>query len=1209
MKPRRLVIFFAALAAVVLLFLVVSAVFLPRLVDSQLMREMIRARLAQKSAGSMTFDKIALLWFPRPAIEIDGAEFSFNGKTRGSIRSATIYPSVFYLLTGRLVVRRALLQEPKISIHLPENSEKPFDVEAVEREIRSALIRFTTELPAPRIGVSGGSAEIRIGDKPPVLLRNVAARTVASPAELGFEISARSNLFERLRIEGNISPQNLASQLDIGVQRLKIKESLVLLPLALSEYAHQGEASFDVTIASGGLRKFKASIEGSVTRFVFARHGGTATLQAKKLKGRMTYEGGAVQVELQQLELDAPRLRASGELRIQPGSLSALVNVRDVDIAEVGNLALQTAGDMEGVKRVLHYVPGGTIPEMSIRSTGRSLVEMASKNNVVLSGVMRNGKIVLPGSELELHNVNGFVRIVRGILEANNISATLGTMRGSNGVLRLGLEGKSAPFHLDLSLRTGAAELQAFLLKLVPNETFRAELLKVRNLEGELSGRLVLGERLNAIVSDVILSRADISGTYAPIPFPITIRGGRFAYDQKIIRLEKVEGGVGRSSFGGLGVTFRRDGSRQVRVEARRVFLDLHQTETLLRDFKDWPPHFGKWRSERGQIELDNLTLAGAYDDPAGWAFASAGRLDRVEITHADLPGRVTLSRGKFDAKQGQIKFSDAAASMSDASFIAGGTFEYQKEGAPRFDISGTGTVGAQMTEWFSRRVELPEAFRLRSPVKIEAGHLAWRAGGDFSFRGQVTSAGGPQFSLDASRKAQRLAVRDLTIIDGNRHTRMTFQLAKDNLDLSFKGELARQTIDKIFVSLPMEGSSLRGDIEVHAALTKPLRVSARGQLSGSNLTMPLGTAKVFLETFSIEADGPSVQVRSTALRWSKSRLAVSGKVTSASDMLRLDLDVNGDRLDWGDLQRLFAGEGKQHKQENKGLLSLAAVEGTIRLKTDHFTFERFNLSPLQMTAAVSPSGITANIDHGIACGITIKGNMDVAGKEVGLDLQLAVTEGQLQVATRCLSTQRNDVTGTYSLKAHLSGRGEQDHLFRALKGNYEISARDGEFIRSPGIDATFDYLNATGDFKVAFPDLDKEAFPYRVVAVKGSIDGQILVADEVIVQSSQLDLSGRGKVDLERKRIDANALVAVLRPVDEVIRRIPLVGSIFSGSLIAIPVRITGSLEKPDVTYLSPGNVGMELLNVPMRILGLPMEAIKLFTPGGEAGDKRISR
>jgi hypothetical protein len=188
-------------------------------------------------------------------------------------------------------------------------------------------------------------------------------------------------------------------------------------------------------------------------------------------------------------------------------------------------------------------------------------------------------------------------------------------------------------------------------------------------------------------------------------------------------------------------------------------------------------------------------------------------------------------------------------------------------------------------------------------------------------------------------------------------------------------------------------------------------------------------------------------------------------------------------------------------------------------------------------------------------------------------------------------------------------GRGDREHLPRFLKGNFELSARNGEFVRSPGIDATFDYLNATGDFKVAFPDLDREVFPYRFVGVKGRIEGEMLVGDEINVQASRLSLSGQGKVDLARKQIDGKVLIALLQPVDEVIRRIPLIGSIFGGSLVGIPVRVAGSLDRPTVTYLSPADVGMELLNIPMRIFGIPLEAIRLFTPSGDAGDSIFTR
>jgi hypothetical protein len=274
-------------------------------------------------------------------------------------------------------------------------------------------------------------------------------------------------------------------------------------------------------------------------------------------------------------------------------------------------------------------------------------------------------------------------------------------------------------------------------------------------------------------------------------------------------------------------------------------------------------------------------------------------------------------------------------------------------------------------------------------------------------------------------------------------------------------------------------------------------------------------------------------------------------------------------------------------------------VEGTIRFKTARFTFERFNLNLVEATAAISTSGVTSNIDHASACGITVTGRVDLLGDGIGIDLRLAATDAQLEPTTVCLTNRQNDVTGTYSLQARVLGRGERQELLRALRGSFELTARDGEFIRAPGIDATFDYLNASGDFKVAFPDLDRQTFPYRLIAVKGEMQGEIVVGHEIIVQSSLVNLSGSGNINLAKKEIDAKGLIAVLKPVDEVIGRIPLISSMWGGSLVGIPVRVTGSLGRPDVRYLAPADVGAELLNIPMRILGIPREAINLFAPG----------
>jgi hypothetical protein len=1209
MKLRRVIVVLGALAAVIIVILVSGALLLPRLIDSPLVKEKIGSLLAERTKGTVSLAKIELVWFPRPTVLIGKAQFLFDGETQGTIQSVKIYPSIFYLLTGRVVLRRAQLLEPAVKIRLPADSEQSLGIEELEKAIRAALTYFTTELPGLGIDLSNGSAEIEIGDDPPVTLENVDAHAVVSAEDMRFQLSARSNLCNRFQVEGKIAHENLAAQLEVSVQHLKIKESLHALPFQLSEYAQEGEASFDLEIAFQGLRKIKAAIDGSTGALVLARRGGTAKVETKRLKGNVVYDDGAIEASIEQLDLVSPRLRASAALKSTPSFSSARVRIRDVDIVEIREAALGVADDIEGIKRLFRFVQAGTIPEMVLESSGPSFAELGMFKNFLVSGIMRNGRVIVSEPKLDLTNVAGSVRISAGILEANELTANLGTTTGRDGKLKLGLEGKSAPFHLDIAVKSGAAELQAVLLKLLDHEMLRGELLKLRDVEGELAGRLILGEKLDAIAPVVAVSEMAIRANYERVPFPIAIKRGRFNYQENTIKLENVQGTVGRSSWAALSGTLNDDASRQIKIDSGRMALDLEQAKIVLDSFKELPSELVKLQSARGQIELEHLTVTGAYDDPARWKFNGAGTVKQVAISHAQLPGPVSLARGKFTAAEERITLSDAEVEMLDATLLAGGVFQSRKGDRVKVEANGEGLVGERMTRWLGRQIELPEVLLLRSPWKIAATRLVWQAPDDISFRGEASLAGGPQISIDAERRPRRLAVRDLAVEDGARRAHMTLQLAEDNLDLSFKGELGRQTIDKIFASFPAQPVSLQGDIRVNASLQQPVRFSAHGILEGSNVLLPLGQERAVIEKFRVEAGDENILIRSADLRWRNSRLTVSGKVAAAKEAVRVDLDISGDRLDWGELNGSFGRAGAQKKDPADVVLSLPAVEGTIRLKADNFTFERFNLSPLRLTANSSPSGIRAEIEQAVACGINSTGRIDIAGEEIGLNVSLAATEAQLEPTTVCLFDTRHAVKGTYSLKGRITGRGKWDQLKSSVKGNFEFSARDGEFVHSPGIDATFDYLNATGDFKVAFPDLDKETFPYRLVSIKGRVDGEVIVGDEIIVQSSLLNLSGQGKIDLARKRIDGKGLIAVLKPVDEVISRIPVVGSIFGGSLLGIPVRVAGPLDRPEVTYLSPADIGIEVLNMPLRILGLPLEALRLFTPGGDGQEKGIAQ
>ena len=89
------------------------------------------------------------------------------------------------------------------------------------------------------------------------------------------------------------------------------------------------------------------------------------------------------------------------------------------------------------------------------------------------------------------------------------------------------------------------------------------------------------------------------------------------------------------------------------------------------------------------------------------------------------------------------------------------------------------------------------------------------------------------------------------------------------------------------------------------------------------------------------------------------------------------------------------------------------------------------------------------------------------------------------------------------------------------------------------------------------------------------------------------------GSVDLPARTVDVTLLVAPLKTVDAVVSRLPVIGSVLGGSLVSIPVKVSGNLGDPKVTPLPPSAVGKGLLGVMTRTIKLPLKVIQPLLSG----------
>jgi uncharacterized protein YhdP len=142
------------------------------------------------------------------------------------------------------------------------------------------------------------------------------------------------------------------------------------------------------------------------------------------------------------------------------------------------------------------------------------------------------------------------------------------------------------------------------------------------------------------------------------------------------------------------------------------------------------------------------------------------------------------------------------------------------------------------------------------------------------------------------------------------------------------------------------------------------------------------------------------------------------------------------------------------------------------------------------------------------------------------------------------------------------------------------------------------EFINLSEIYRGKLPDLRKEGLDYNLIKIRGSLKKGKLMIEEATLDGSTLELAARGEIDLINQELSLTVLVAPLKTVDRIIKLIPMVNTIFAGTLITIPLRVHGSLNDPKVTALSPSAIGDELLAMMKRTLGLPFKVIEPFIP-----------
>jgi hypothetical protein len=1215
-KRKKIAIWVMGVIGALLALLLILMLLLPRIINLEPIKQRIIVRISREVGGELDYRNVDLSFFPRPRVIIHKGSLSIPGKIVGTLDSLKIYLEIFPLLRGNVRIAMLRIEAPEFKMGLPEKLEeketagKAFSPATIQEGIAPALALMASKAPGLVIKVDDGRLTLALGKKPIFWFGDIHGRISLPPEKLEIDLACNSNLWESISVQGQLDSTNLKGRGRIDLTHVKPQVLMdQLFPLAPGRVG-DSQLNLSISFNMDGLKDLQAEVQGSLPYITLHQADKKLVVKGQSLKANFRMDEKEVSASLVELNLDYPRLTISGTIHMDGASPRVRVDLegREVDIGSIREAALTLAGEVPDIQEIFEMVQGGKVPLITVNAQGSSMADLGKTQNIVVKGSVVDGKIILRGADiglgdldLGLEDVKADMVISRGILEAKNVEARLGNSWGREGILRLGLAGEDAPFHLEAMMEVDLAELPSLVKGLARDEAFDKELALIKEIRGSAVGKLVLGESTKSIKAKVDLSKCNLFARYERIPYPLKIKHGwQFFYDGNKIGVQSLGGTVGKSSFSQIDAKLSLEKTPYLEIISGKSSIFLGEIYPWLSSLEGIKSTVKDLKSLRGTVLLSSLGLKGPLSQPEKWDFRTRGEVKNLAVDSMLFPDPLAVTRARFEAIPKRLSLTDCETIILDASLRVSGFLKGYLEGLRKVDFTLRGNVGSKAMKWLSDLADLPPELRIRAPLSISRAHGVWDKNGRTSFSANLAVKDGPKISMDVLLSPEELRINSLLIKDRESNANFALIAKERELHLDFNGHLDKITVDKIFKRNEILTGRIDGDFEAHILLDHPMRSTAQGKLRGRGLGYPLELKiPLRLEDVSLVAKKNKLKVESALLTWGDSHLSLKGDMDFAEDEFLFDMDLSADGLEWERVEKILQEENQESGSEGHTGFWNTPIEGILRVRLGYFKYEKFTWRPVHAAISFGDGEIELAVTEANLCGISTTGTVKVSPEDVRFHVDPFSKDGDIDSTLACLLDKKGFISGNFNLEGRLTGQAGEEDLMESLGGNFEFIARDGRIYRFTLLSRVLGLLSATKIITGKLPDLGKEGFAYSSIDVKGALKDGKLMIPEGIMDGSSMEIAAQGEIDLIAEKIDLTLLVAPLKTVDFFVKNIPKVKDILKGTLVSIPVRVTGNLANPTVRPLSASAVGSELRGIMKEKFRLPIEVIQPLRPG----------
>ncbi|MGC9195995.1 MAG: AsmA-like C-terminal domain-containing protein [Syntrophobacteraceae bacterium] len=584
-----------------------------------------------------------------------------------------------------------------------------------------------------------------------------------------------------------------------------------------------------------------------------------------------------------------------------------------------------------------------------------------------------------------------------------------------------------------------------------------------------------------------------------------------------------------------------------------------------------------------------------------------------LSCRYGRLAGPVFLRGASFKMDKDTIAFNDVDSTIADSKLSVSGTVKGYSRPQSEVGLNLKGRLGPEGVKIATSLASLPKWIKPATGLNLFFSTLTWQNGGKTTFSGKMQIPGGPTIAADVVKTRKDLSIRRLAIKDSDSDANITLNSLQDGFRIGFSGTLSKKTIALALAGNYWLKSSIGGKFQADLYPKNPEKTSCEGQMTLSDLCLPgILPPTATIENATIEAEGKKIAIKSAQATWEGNRFDLSGSIGLTETAYDLNINASTQALD---LDRILAAKCIASKPGTKPsppripfrkTVWDKPLMGLIHVKSKHLSFEKINWAPVAANITLGKGTEKIRLTRASSvCGISTPGEVEVSPAGVDIALDLSASGKHLQGSLGCLFAKKPLISGSYDLSGHIEAKSPGQTvikpicgtgLARLLQGKMEFKAQNGLILRFETFTRIISVLSFSEIYRGVVPDLLGKGCPYKTFQIKGTIkNGKFLLSDSFL-DGPSIKMVFSGQVDLVTGKLDVVALVAPQRTLERVVNITPIVGKVLKDAFVTVPVRVSGDIDSPTVTILSPRAIGHELVGVMQRLVKLPFTVFDPF-------------